>query len=181
MGKGKNAWQERDYVLHQFHGEERKAIRAYREFMEEGKDQGRRPELVGGGLVRSLGGWSQVLSLSGSQERIEHDDRILGSGDFVAEMIREAEKKVRRYLRVSERKSSMENSIKEICRKEGIGEQEMRVGVRTRKYARVRAKISYHLSHEFGVSQAEIARQLGVCTSVIAKAIRKTEAEDNKC
>ena len=56
MGKGKNDWQEREYVLHQFHEKEEKAIRAYRSFMEEGKDQGRRPELVGGGLIRSLGG-----------------------------------------------------------------------------------------------------------------------------
>ena len=35
--------------------------------------QGRRPELVGGGLIRSLGGWSQVLPLRGSRERVEHD------------------------------------------------------------------------------------------------------------
>ena len=181
MGKGRNDWQEREYVLHQFHEKEGKAIRAYRRFMEEGKDQGRRPELVGGGLIRSLGGWSQVLPLGGSRETIEHDGRILGSGDFVAEIIREAEKKVRRYLRVSEMKTSIDHAIKEICRKEGIAEQELRMGVRTRKFSRVRAKISYYLSHEFGVSRAEIARQLGVCTSAIAKAIQNMEGEGNKC
>jgi REP element-mobilizing transposase RayT len=48
VGKRKNDWQEREYVLRQFHEKEGKAIRAYRRFMEEGKDQGRRPELVGG-------------------------------------------------------------------------------------------------------------------------------------
>ena len=101
-----------------------------------------------------------------------HDGRILGSGDFVTEIIREAEKKVRRYLRVSEMKSCIDNAINEICRKEGVAEQELRLGVRTRKFSRVRAKISYYLSHEFGVSGAEIARQLGVCTSAIAKAIQ---------
>jgi hypothetical protein len=180
MGKGKNDWQERDYVLRQFHEKESKAIRAYRKFIEEGKDQGRRPELVGGGLIRSLGGWSQVLPLGSTRERMEYDDRILGSGDFVAEIIREADKQVRRYLRVSELKTSIGKAIKEICHNEGVGEQEMRMGVRTRKYTRVRAKISYHLSHEFGVSQAEIARQLGVCTSAIAKAIQKIETEGNK-
>jgi transposase-like protein len=177
IGKEKNDWQERDYVLQQFHEKEKKAIRGYRKFIEEGKDQGRRPELVGGGLVRSLGGWSQVLPLSGSRERMEHDERILGNGDFVAEIIREAERQVRRYLRVSELKTSIEKAIKEICRKEGVSEQEMRMGVRTRKYSRVRATISKHLSHEFGVSQAEIARQLGVCTSAIAKAIQKNETK----
>jgi putative transposase len=173
--KGKDDWQEREYVLHQFHQREGKAIRAYRRFMEEGKNQGQRPELVGGGLIRSLGGWSQVLSLRGSREKMEHDSRILGSGDFVAEVIREAERKVRRYLRASEMKSSIDEAIKEVCHKEGVSEQELRMGVRTRKYSKVRARIAHHLSHEFGVSRAEIARQLGVCTSAIAKAIQNME------
>jgi len=55
------------------------------------------------------------------------------------------------------------------------------MGTRTRKVSTARAKISYHLSHEFGVSKAEIARQLGVCTSAIAKAIQNMEGEGNKC
>jgi putative transposase len=181
VGKRKSDWQEREYVLQQFHEEEGKAVRAYRRFMEEGKDQGQRPELVGGGLIRSLGGWSQVLPSGGSREMTKHDGRILGSGEFVTNMMKEAEKKVRRYLSVSEMKTSMDNAIKEICRKDGVAEQELRMGVRTRKYSRVRAEISYYLSHEFGVSRAEIARQLGVCTSAIAKAIQNVEGAGNKC
>ena len=37
VGKGTNDWQEIEYVLRQFYERERKAIRAYRKFMEEGK------------------------------------------------------------------------------------------------------------------------------------------------
>ncbi len=181
VGKGRNDWQERNYVLNQFHEREGKAIRAYRQFMEERKDQGRRPELVGGGLIRSLGGWSQVLPLGSSREKMEHDCRILGSGDFVVEIIRQSEEKVRRYVRVSEMKSCIDNTIREICEKEGVVEQELRMGVRTRKLSGVRAKIAYHLGHEFGISRAEIARQLGVCTSAIAKAIQNVEGDENKC
>jgi putative transposase len=94
LGREKSDWQERGYVLGQFHRKEREAIGAYRRFMEEGKDLGRRPELVGGGLVRSLGGWSEVLSLRGKGEKVEYDARILGGGDFVAEILREAEQRV---------------------------------------------------------------------------------------
>jgi DNA-binding MarR family transcriptional regulator len=42
----------------------------------------------------------------------------------------------------------------------------------------VRAKIAWILSREYGIAMADIARQLGVCTSAIAKAIRKMEGED---
>jgi REP element-mobilizing transposase RayT len=181
IGNEKNDWQERDYVLRQFHGREGRAIRAYRKFMEEGEDQGRRPELVGGGLIRSLGGWSQVISLRSSRKKMEYDSRILGDGDFAAGIMREAEKKVRRYFRPGEINNLVDNSIRGICLKEGGSEQELRLGVRTRKYSRLRAKIAYYLSHEFGISRAEIARLLGVCTSAIAKAIQNMEGAENKC
>jgi hypothetical protein len=45
-------------------------------------DQGRHPELVGGGLIRSLGGWSAVKALRRTGNRELSDERILGSGGF---------------------------------------------------------------------------------------------------
>ena len=181
LGREKSDWQERGYVLGQFHRKEREAIRAYRRFMEEGKDLGRRPELVGGGLVRSLGGWSEVLSLRGKGEQVEYDARILGGGDFVAEILREAEQRVKRYLPVRDRGALVEHIIKEECKKEEAREGELRLGGQRRSVSRVRAKIAWILSGEYGVPMAEIASQLGVCTSAIAKAIRKMEGEDKRC
>jgi putative transposase len=89
VGKIRHDWQEKEYVLNQFRRVEKQSIRAYRKFMEEGKGMGGRPDLVGGGLVRSLGGWSKVLSMRGRGEEVENDSRILGSGDFVQVVIRE--------------------------------------------------------------------------------------------
>ncbi|MFH1950066.1 MAG: hypothetical protein ABIL06_00465 [Pseudomonadota bacterium] len=39
------------------------AKKAYLNFMEEGIAQGRREDLTGGGLIRSVGGWAQVKQL----------------------------------------------------------------------------------------------------------------------
>ena len=76
---------------------------------------------------------------------------------------------------------NIDKFIKEIWFKEGVAQQELWLGVRTRKYSRARAKIAYHLSHEFGISRAEIARQMGVCTLAIAKAIQNIEGAEDKC
>ncbi len=54
-------WQDTQYVL-SFFGSGR-AKKNYMEFVERGVDQGKRPELVGGGLIRSMGGWFEVLAL----------------------------------------------------------------------------------------------------------------------
>ena len=177
VGREKNGWQERKYVLRLFHLREKEAIRAYRRFMEEGKDRGRRPELVGGGLIRSRGGWSEVLSLRGQGEKVEYDERILGGGDFVSDILRDADQRVKRYLPVREKGAQKERIIKEMCEKEGVGEGELRLGGQARKVSRLRSKIAWRLSRECGIPMAEIARDLGVCTSAIAKAVRKIECK----
>jgi putative transposase len=177
LGREKNGWQEKDYVLRQFHSKEKAAVRAYRRFMEEGKDLGRRSDLVGGGLIRSLGGWSEVLSLRGQREKVEYDARILGGGDFVSDILREADQRVRRYLPASERGALKERIIKEMCKKEEVGEEQLRLGGQMRRVSRVRCEIAWRLSREYGIPLAEIARDLGVCTSAIAKAVRKKEGK----
>jgi len=175
LGREKNGWQDRKYVLRQFRPREKEAIRTYRRFMEEGKELGRRPELVGGGLIRSLGGWSEVLSLRGQAGKVEYDARILGGGDFVSDILREADQRVKRYLPAREKGALKERLIKEMCKKEEVGEGELRLGGKARRVSRVRSKIAGRLSREYGIPLAEIARDLGVCTSAIGKAVRKME------
>ncbi len=175
VGKHPNDWQEKEYVLGQFSPDRKKAIRIYHEFLSEGKDWGRRPELVGGGLIRSLGGWSQVLSLGRKRGEIEHDARILGSGDFVQAVLQEAEEKIARQIRYQGGNDSAAAIIKKACKAEGVNEQELLRGGRRRKVSQVRAQIACHLAREMGLPMAEIARKVGVGTSAIAMAIRKEE------
>jgi REP element-mobilizing transposase RayT len=180
IGKNRNSWQEKEYVLKQFSEERSRAVRAYRAFMKEGKDQGRRQDLIGGGLVRSLGGWSQVLALSGNRESGKHDGRILGGEDFVEQILREADKKLKRQLRVGGRKSLIDEVIERFCKEEGMESEELRSGGKRKKVSQVRAKIAYQLNHEMGVPLAEIARQVGVCTSAIAKAVGYMDSQNDK-
>jgi REP element-mobilizing transposase RayT len=83
MGQVERDWQDTGTIRGYFPGKRREAVRRYKAFVAEGVGLGRRPELVGGGLIRSLGGWSQVLSLRRKGLRMAADDRVLGEGDFV--------------------------------------------------------------------------------------------------
>ncbi len=55
MGEREAPWQDTATVLSLFGDREESARRAYRQFVQDGFTQGRRPELTGGGLRRSLG------------------------------------------------------------------------------------------------------------------------------
>jgi hypothetical protein len=87
LGNAEVEWQETEYVLALFGKRVKSARQAYGAYMEEGLHLGRRADLVGGGLVRSLGGWSEVKRKSGGSAM--SDERILGESDFVDRILSE--------------------------------------------------------------------------------------------
>ncbi len=171
-GRQKNNWQDRDFVLGFFGSTARKAVRAYREFVAAGKDLGPRPELVGGGLVRSLGGWSQVLSLRQRGEPEAYDERILGSGDFVQAVLEEADRKLARQMRARKKTGALARIIKERCREAGVNERELRSGSRRRAVSELRRSLCVYFYRELGIPLAEIARQVGIGTTGVAMAVK---------
>jgi len=82
MGKVPRGFQDTDYVLRLFGEKVPAARKAYRAYVEKGTAQGRRPELVGGGLIRSAGGWSAVKAMHRAKDHMKSDERILGDGEF---------------------------------------------------------------------------------------------------
>ena len=98
MNRIRHEWQDRNYVLGYFGKRELSALQAYRELVAEESGRGRQPELTGGGLVRSIGGWSEVKSQRKRQEKQFSDERILGSGEFVKEILDDVEESVKERL-----------------------------------------------------------------------------------
>ena len=175
-GHAGNEWQDRDYVLSWFGKREGDARRAYRRYVEKGLGQGRRPELVGGGLIRSKGGWSEVVSMRRTGLKERSDERILGSGDFVNEIIREADAKQRLRFPDRERSEIIEQYIKGKCLKQGINIKAVRSGSRRPEVSKLRRQIAMGLLDAHGVPLAEIARHLGVTTSAISKMLSRSQS-----
>ena len=174
LGKVANEWHDRDYVLKWFGRKERQAKRTYRNYVREGVAEGRRPELVGGGLIRSLGGWSAVKALRRSGKRELSDDRILGSGEFVERIINEAEAKQKYQFPMKVYPEKIDEWIATVCRREKVSIEAIKAGSRRRETSRVRAQIANKLVKDHGISLAEVARQLGVSTSAVSRIITRT-------
>ncbi|MGD8983083.1 MAG: transposase [Desulfobacteraceae bacterium] len=177
MGTKRREWQDRNYVLAWFGTKESEAKRTYREYVKDGIEQGRREDLVGGGLIRTLGGWSQVLSLRRSKEKVLSDERILGSGEFVERILEEAENEVKYQVSTNERRIKAEKKIQEICRKEGLNKEELQGGSRRGRISRIRAQLAIELTERYGLSLAEAGRQLGVSTSAISRIFMRNKGK----
>jgi REP element-mobilizing transposase RayT len=175
MGKNERAWMDTDYVLLQFNDTKRRSRNAYRKFVAEGIPMGRSSELTGGGLIRSKGGWSNVVSARRKGQREEYDERILGSGEFVNEIFQEAEKKQMRQMKIRRSGKTIGNIIQEECVKNRVSPTELQAGSRRKTVSDMRAKIARRSLDELGLPMAEIARHLGVNTSSITRTIAKLE------
>ena len=98
-----------------FWKETKRAIERYASFVENGISHGKRPDLAGGGLIRGLGGWSQVLSLRRVGSKVFSDERILGSSEFVKEVIADAGEKAKETLRLTLKRSDLPSLALEVC------------------------------------------------------------------
>ena len=167
MGPTKREWQDRDTVLAYFGKRRKRAIEKYEDFVGKGIEAGNRPELVGGGLIRSLGGWSQVLSLRRVGSKLFSDERILGSSEFVKNVISEAEEKAKETLRLTLKISDLPSLAMQVCEEEGVDEAALRSGLRKRDVVKSRRIFCQIAVRKMGYSGADVARFLGINTSAV--------------
>jgi hypothetical protein len=165
-----------DAVLSAFGEKKRKALSKYRRFIMEEFSTRRNPELTGGGLIRSQGGWSRVLAMQRSGKKEEADERILGAGEFVHAIMREVGEKQLRQTKLRRRGKGIGDIIREECAKCGVSERELMKGSRRQKVSQIRAVIAHRCKEEIGCSGAEIARHLGVNTTSINRAVVRMES-----
>ena len=96
MGKFENDWQDIEWVLKLYDERLWIARRQYRAFVGKGGSQGRRKDLIGGGLIRSAGGWAAVKSMRKAKMFQKSDERILGDGDFVEQVLSATQEQMER-------------------------------------------------------------------------------------
>uniref|UniRef100_B3EP95 Transposase IS200-like domain-containing protein n=1 Tax=Chlorobium phaeobacteroides (strain BS1) TaxID=331678 RepID=B3EP95_CHLPB len=173
VGKLRREWQDVDAVLKKFGDRAGTARRTYLSYLEEEAGKGRQPGLVGGGLVRSQGGWSVVKSLRKKGKQAQGDERILGSSEFVKTILDEAEEQVRLQVAGGEKRELVERDIEKACAEAGLSQNEFRSGRRMKPLPEIRNKLAVRFVREYGLSLAETARQLGITTSAVYQILRK--------
>ena len=147
-------------------------------YVKQGINTGRRPELVGGGLVRSVGGWSEVLALRRRKESHAFDSRVLGDSDFVQELTSDLDDVIKMNLRISRQRIDLEELCDRVCKKKHVSLSELISGSRRRELVNARRIVSWTAVHELGYSGAEVARHLGVTNSCITRFLSSGEKPD---
>jgi hypothetical protein len=173
LGTVPRPWQDTRTILEQFGPALRRARQAYQAFVAAGSTQGWRPELQGGGLVRSLGGWAAVARLRRGREEYAGDERILGSAVFVQALQRDLSPPPGgRWAGVS-----IEGIVQRVCASVGIEPARLQGGGRKPLVSRAREGIAYLCLEVVGHSGRALAPLLGLRPVSVYAAARRGFAE----
>jgi REP-associated tyrosine transposase len=175
MGKNKNDWQSVTEVLALFGNNTGTARQRYRKFVSQGIELGRQPELIGGGLVRSAGGWSAVRSLRKAEIFQKSDERILGDGDFVQTVLFDAQEAMDGRYRLSAQGIGFEQVLAAVSKLLSVHPQRLSGPSKERIIVKGRALVCYWVVRELGMSMTDVAHRLKIAVSTVSIAVQKGE------
>jgi len=184
MGKERRDWQDIEYVLSFFGKRIGEARKKYRSYVEKGIPMGRRPELVGGGLIRSLGGWDEIkkMRLTG-QDRIKSDQRILGESDFVLDVLSESEENFSRKYKLKSRGFNFEKVVDRISLLFQLDKDYITGRGRQKDRVLARDLLCYWAAIELGIPMVDLAGKLDMTLAAVSYAVKRGEkiAKEEGC
>jgi len=157
---------DRDYVLQHFGKERKEAVKKFQAFMTERLGKQRKGEYSGGGLIKSMGGLANVSAMRKEGEKELCDERVLGSGDFIEKVLKEAGGK-------TERKAKVEEIMEEVEKDTGVKAEEILSRSQRRNIAAARARYCYLAKEQCGVSGASLMKQLKMSSGGITRLFYK--------
>ena len=158
MGYQEQGWQEVGEVLGCFSQERDEARRAYRGFMQEGVDQGRRKDLYPNRWVGSG---------EGEQRREVYDERVLGKRGFVEKVLREASGGECRKLA----SMTLSEIIERVTKLMEMEKEELLTVSKKKEVTQARAMVSYLAAKEMGYRYSEIGKALRVHPVTVARSL----------
>ncbi len=175
MGKCPNDWQDVDKIIGLFGRRISSARRAYRFFLGKAVAMGRRPELTGGGLIRSAGGWSALKSIGKGKVHLKGDERILGDSDFVEAVLEAQNEKLERRYRLEAKGFDIEKAIKRAAEVTGLAAAQIRAASKEPRRVEARSLACYWAVRELGMTTVATSKVLGICPTAVTKAVSRGE------
>jgi hypothetical protein len=175
MGKVTDTWQSADEVLGLFESRKTAARRIYRAFVEKGIAAGSRPDLIGGGLVRSAGGWGAVKAMRRLKIHIKSDERILGDSDFVDKVLAQASEEMEERYQLESMGYDFDRILARVSEVFNMGIDQVLAPGKQPLRVQVRSVLAYWAIKKLRLSAVETGRRMGISQSGASRAAQRGE------
>jgi putative transposase len=175
LGNIKNEWQSTGEILERFGDTARKAKEKYWEFVLTAKDVGQRDDLTGGGLRRSAGGWSGVFALRANNERWQGDERVLGDGEFVNQVLKASDERILGHEKLKRDGWDFQKLVNYVCRIMSVNKEGIYHRSRKNQISQARELIMYWGKSELNLSGRMLAGLFKISSMAVSKSIQRGE------
>ena len=134
---------------------------------------GRKPELVGGGLLRSQGGWTALKALRSSGDYQKGDERILGDGQFVERVLAQTREEKERRYRLRAEGFTFDRLVARVSALLDMDEDDVLDSTKRRRNVMARGILCFWATRELGITQSELAGRLKMTQPAISHAVRR--------
>ena len=122
-------------------------------------------------MLRSAGGWSAVKELQKSKIHMKSDERILGDGNFVSEMLSKAEESFERRYALKAKGVDIDFISKRVATLLEIPQEEVWREGKSKNLVQARSLLCFWAVRELGVSMASMARLLNISSVAVSKSV----------
>ncbi len=164
-----------DYVLKLFNDRLSSARRRYRQYVQKGISAGKRPDLVGGGLVRSAGGWHALKGLRKIKAYMKGDERILGDSDFVEAVLESCQQEYEQKYLLKSRGFDFDAVVNRVADALGIDKAEVFSAGRQPHRVEARSSLCFWASRDLGMSMVELSKRLKISQPTASQSARRGE------
>jgi REP element-mobilizing transposase RayT len=147
LGSETIPWLTTDWVLSQFAGKSEKARRGYREFVDQGKEDGYQQEYHSGSA---------------------NDSRVLGDDTFIDKVLAHAGARPKQRI-------SLDEIIQSVCRKYGIEEKDLKTPGKYRNFSAARGMAAWLILETGGATLAELSSYTGRDVSTLSTAAKTVQ------
>jgi len=176
MGKHHNDWQKVGNVLLRYDRDRASARSKYCQFIQQGIALGKRPELTGGGLIRSLGGRAEVKALRRTKTYMKGDERILGDLDFVQGLLDRSKEAYDRRYRLKAKGYNLDTITRRVSELLDLSTKDVWSRGKYRRIVAARSLLCYWAVNELGMSVSELARKFEVSATTISQSVLRGKA-----
>ena len=173
MGHISDHWQATDEVLTRFGKRLGICRRRYRDFVKKGIVQGKRPELTGGGLIRSAGGWQELKSRRKSGEHLKSDERMLGDSTFVETVLRHQDEVFERRYRLKASGYDLDKIIERVCYLCDLLPDDIPLPGKQPKQVQARSLVCHWAVNELGLNGTVVGQRLGLTQSAVSRSVQR--------
>ncbi|WP_236021710.1 hypothetical protein [Geomesophilobacter sediminis] len=152
---------------------ERDAREKYERFVADGIAAGKQPDLIGGGLVRSAGGWHVVEDARRCNTFLKSDERILGDSDFVEAVLKVANEQMERRAAYKDSHIELEQIAYRVAEIFKVDADRVMKAGKHPDIVQARSVLCFWATRELGMTTTALGKRIGMSQPAVSRAAER--------